>query len=417
MSKRLNDWFCFLYRCVMSGFHGTGLYYAWVTFLIALSLIGLNAYCKQLVHGLYLTGMNDHVSWGLYIANFTYLVGMAAAAVMVVIPVYVYKKDQLRDVVILGELFAITSIIMCLLFVIVDLGRPDRFWHLIPGLGKFNWPYSMLSWDVVVLNIYLFLNMYIAGYLLYTRYLGRQPKDHLYKPYIFLSIGWAISIHMVTAFLFAGLAGKAFWNSAVLGPRFIASAFASGPAFIILTLQIIHRFSHYQVSTKALLSLRKIIQVAMIINIFLLGNELFAEFYAESLHVASIRYLFFGLHGHNMLVPWIWTAVAFNMISLGLLMHPISIDLRYLNIACILCVIGIWIEKGMGLLIPGFIPTPMGEIVEYVPTLNEILICVGIWAFGFLIYTVLAKISIPILLGNFHISSENSQPFDESCQE
>ena len=174
-------------------------------------------------------------------------------------------------------------------------------------------------------------------------------------------------------------------------------------ALPILTLQIITRVASYKTPESALLALRRIIQVAMITSVFLLGNELFTEFYASSLHVASIRYLFFGLHGHNMLVPWIWTAVAFNLVSLVLFMLPISRDIRYLNIACILCVIGIWIEKGMGLLIPGFIPTPLGEIVEYVPTLNEILVCIGIWAFGFLVYTILAKISIPILLGGLHI--------------
>jgi len=409
MFKWLRDYLYFLYRCVVLSFKGSGLFYAWMAALTVLSLIGLNAYCKQLVHGLYLTGMNDHVSWGMYIANFTYLVGMAAAAVMLVIPVYVYKSDRLKDVVILGELFAITSIIMCLLFVVVDLGRPDRFWHLIPGIGQFNWPYSMLSWDVVVLNVYLLLNMHVAGYLLYMRYLGRKPHKYLYKPFIFLSIVWAISIHTVTAFLFAGLAGKAFWNSAILGPRFIASAFASGPAFIVLTLQVINHFTKYKIDDEDLFALRRIIQVAMLISVFLMGNELFAEFYAASLHVASMQYLFFGLHGHNMLVPWIWTATAFNLIAMVLLVMPITRQLKYLNIACVLCIVGIWIEKGMGLLIPGFVPTPLGEIVEYVPTLNEILVCVGIWAFGFMIYTILLKLSIPILLGKLQIPLKYSK--------
>lgn len=403
MFKWLCDYLYFLYRCVVLSFNGRGLFYAWMTLLTVVSLVGLNAYCKQLAHGLYLTGMSDHVSWGMYIANFTYLVGMAAAAVMLVIPVYVYKSERLRDVVIFGELFAIAAIIMCLLFVIVDLGRPDRFWHLIPGIGKFNWPYSMLSWDVVVLNVYLLLNMHVAGYLLYMRYLGRQPNKYLYKPFIFLSIIWAVSIHTVTAFLFAGLSGKSFWNSAILGPRFIASAFASGPAFIILTLQAINHLTDYHISDTALLALRRIMQVTMAINLFLLGNELFAEFYADSLHVASMEYLFFGLDGHRMLVPWIWTAVVFNVTSLILMILPLTRGIRWLNIACVLCILGIWIEKGMGLLIPGFIPTPLGEIVEYAPTVNETLVCFGIWAFGFLIYTILLRISIPILLGRFKI--------------
>ncbi|VAX36286.1 Similar to sulfite reduction-associated complex DsrMKJOP protein DsrP [hydrothermal vent metagenome] len=402
----LKDYIYFLYRCIILSFRGSKIFYAWMTVLTVLTLIGLNAYCKQLVGGLYLTGLTDHVSWGLYIANFTYLVGMAAAAVMLVIPVYVYKEKKLENVVIIGELFAIAAIIMCLLFVIVDLGRPDRFWHLIPGIGKFNWPVSMLSWDVVVLNIYLVLNLHVCGYLLYMKYLGRQPSKLFYMPFVFLSIVWAISIHTVTAFLFAGLGGRPFWNTAILGPRFIASAFASGPAFIVLTLQVIRKFTNYEVKEVTLLVLRKIIQVALIISVFLLLNEFFTEFYTDSLHVASMQYLFFGLHGYNGLVPWIWTAMVFNILALIIIVLPISKNIRYFNIACILMIIGIWIEKGMGLIIPGFIPTPLGEVVEYTPTFNEILVCIGIWAFGFLFYTILLKLAIPILKGDFNIDLE-----------
>jgi molybdopterin-containing oxidoreductase family membrane subunit len=211
----------------------------------------------------------------------------------------------------------------------------------------------------------------------------------------------------VTAFLLAGLASRPFWNSAVLGPRFIASAFAAGPAFIILTFQVIRKFSGYRISNSALLMLRGIIQVSMLINVFLLGNELFKEFYTGALHNASVRYLFFGLHGHNNLVPWIWTAMIFNLTAMVLLMLPVSKEIKYLNAACALAVVGIWVEKGMGLIIPGFIPTPLGEIAEYTPTLNEILICVGIWSFGFLIYTILLRFSIPILLGKLRMADKS----------
>lgn len=409
MFKWLRDYLYFLRRCFVLSFQGGGLFYAWMTALTALVLIGVHAYCKQWVHGLSTTGMSDHVSWGLYIANFVYLVGMAAAAVMLVIPVYVYKNEDLHDVVIFGELFSIAAIVMCLLFVTVDLGRPDRFWHLIPGIGRFNWPISMLSWDVIVLNVYLLLNLHICGYLLYMKYLGRKPSPSLYIPFVFVSIFWAVSIHTVTAFLLAGLASRPFWNSAIMGPRFIASAFAAGPAFIVLTLQVIRAFTCYRIPDAALLMLRRIIQVAMIISVFLLGNEVFKEFYTDTLHNASAKYLFFGLHGHQALVPWIWTAIAFNLTAMILLMLSLSEKIRYLNIACLLTIVGIWIEKGVGLIIPGFIPTPLGEIVEYVPSLNEIFICAGIWAFGFLLYTVLLRISIPILSGRLRIPLKYTQ--------
>ncbi|TPW22087.1 MAG: molybdopterin oxidoreductase, membrane subunit [Elusimicrobia bacterium] len=397
--QELRDYSIFVWRCLLRTVEGDWLYFAWMTALTAVALLGLNAYCKQFASGLMVTGMSDQVSWGLYIANFTFLVGMAAAAVMLVIPVYVYEDETLHDVVILGELLAVAVIVMCLLFVTVDLGRPDRFWHMIPGVGKFNWPISMLSWDVIVLNGYLALNAHICGYLVYMVYQGRKPSKMWYLPFVFVAIFWAISIHTVTAFLYVGLGGRPFWNSAIVAPRFLASAFTAGPGFLILTLQVIRRVTNYRVTDKALMMLRSIVQVSMVINVFLLFCELFKEFYTDSAHVASAKYLFFGLHGHHGLVPWIWTAMALDAAALVLLVLPMSRSLKYLDLACVLAIVGIWIEKGMGMVIPAFIPTPLGEIVEYFPTLNEWLICAGIWGFGMLLYTLFLKMTIPVLTG------------------
>ncbi len=406
MNRALRDYLVFLRRCGRIAFAGDWRYYAWMGALTVLCLVGLNAYAKQLVHGLITTGMSDQVSWGVYIANFTFLVGVAAAAVMMVIPVYIYDNEELHDLVIFGELLAVAAILMCLAFVTVDLGRPDRFWHLIPGLGKLNFPASMLSWDVIVLNGYLLLNVHICGYLLYCRYRCRKPSRWFYIPFVFVAIVWAVSIHTVTAFLYVGLGGRPFWNSSIVGPRFLASAFTAGPALIILALQVIRRIADYRITDKALLTLRGIVQVSMLINVFLLVNEVFKEFYSGNLHVASSRYLYLGLEGHHALVPWIWTAIAFNLVAMFLLVLPLSRSLKWLNLTCVLCILGIWIEKGMGLVIPGFIPTPLGQIVEYSPSLNETLICTGIWAFGLLAYTVFLRMSVPILQGRLSKANE-----------
>jgi len=551
--------FCnFLWRCARQACDGDWRYYLWTGALFIVCLLGLNAYAKQLVHGLVVTGMTDQVSWGVYIANFTFLVGVAAAAVMLVIPVYIYKDESLHDLVIFGELLAIAAILMCLAFVTVDLGRPDRFWHLIPGIGKLNFPGSLLSWDVIVLNGYLVLNVYLCAYLLYCRYRRKAPSKWLYLPVIFIGIVWAISIHTVTAFLYVGLGGRPFWNSSIVGPRFIASAFTAGPALIILALQIVRRvtgrtpehetgpgnaghlatsrpatledvniLAHHlpelasvptaarqrclagaqvvdiaagdtvlsqgardihayfilegrvvvkreesgrlrtirtvgageqfgensalhgtprtataiaevptrvlrlpadslrelmrnpqmnriihsrmterlMIADRGLLTLRSIVQVAMLINVFLLLNEVFKEFYTGNLHLAASRYLYFGLHGHNALVPWIWTAIACNLVAMTLLVLPLSRSLKWLDVACVLAIVGIWIEKGMGLVVPGFVPSPLGEIMEYSPTLNETLICCGIWAFGLLCYTIFLRIAVPVLQGRLSLAS------------
>ncbi len=386
----------FLYRCFRVSFVGDWRYQLWMLGLTVLVLLGVNAWARQFTEGLITTGMTDQVSWGLFIANFTYLVGMAAAAVMLVIPVYIYKNKELHDLVIFGELFAVAAIIMCLLFVTVDLGRPDRMHHM---LLRFNFPMSLLTWDVLVLNVYLLLNLHICGYLIYCRYRKREPSRWFYIPFVFLAIVWAISIHTVTAFLLVGLGGRPFWNSAIIAPRFLASAFSAGPAFIILTLMAIEWFTIHPVPRKAYMTLRSIVLVAMTINVFLLGSELFTEFYADSAHIASVKYLWFGIHGHDQLVPWIWTALGMNLLALVMLYLPLTRSKKLLAPACLLLIIGIWIEKGMGLIVPAFVPTPIGEIVEYMPTLNEILICLGIWAFGLMLYTIFVRVTLPVLSG------------------
>ena len=269
----------------------------------------------------------------------------------------------------------------------------------MPPFGRMNWPISMLSWDVIVLNGYLVLNLHICGYLLYMKYLGRTPTKKFYIPFVFVAIFWAISIHTVTAFLYVGLAGRPFWNHPIVAPRFLASAFAAGPALLILTFQIIRRVTGFWIGNEPLQLLRRITTIALLISLFLLGCELFVEFYSGTYHSVSAKYLWLGLHGHDRLVPWIWTALGLNVFALCVLISPAAHRLWFLDAACVALIIGIWIEKGMGLIVPGFIPTPLGQIVEYQPSWNETLICLGIWAFGILMYSWMLHVAIPIMNG------------------
>ena len=375
-------------------------YHIWMATLTLIMLVGAYAYSIQLEYGLQVTGMNDHVSWGLYISNFTFLVGVAAAAVMLVLPTYILKDMDFSKAVLIGEGMAVSALIMCLAFVTVDMGGPARLWHIIPGIGVFNWPQSMLAWDVLVLNGYLLLNLLIPFYILFTRYSNKTPEKKYYVPFVILSVGWAFGIHLVTAFLYAGLIAKPFWNSSLLGPRFLASAFAGGPALMIIALGVIRKFTIYDIKDETINKLALIITVAAQINLVMLGSEIFKEFYAPTEHSASAMYLFFGLNGHNALVPWIWTAIVLNIIAtVSLTLHPVRSNLNLLFPVCGLLFLAIWIEKGMGLIIPGFIPSPLGEIVEYAPSWVEISITTGIWAMGAFVFTILIRVAIPIELG------------------
>ncbi len=381
---------------------GSKAYYAWCFLLMAIILVGLFFYLKQHELGLVETNMTDQVSWGLYIANFTYLVGMAAAAVLLVIPSYIYSFKPIKEIVVLGELFAASSIVMAILFVMVDLGRLDRFWHMVPFIGSMNFPESLLAWDVLVLNGYLFLNLLIPIYLLVKFYYRKEPNWKFILPFILASIPWAVGIHTVTAFLYNGLASRPFWNASILAPRFLSSALCSGPAIMIIIFQIIRRISAIKVEDKALFKIAELIAYAMFVNLFLLTAEIYKEYYSNTIHIAPLKYLFQGLHGHTQLVPWIWAAMAMNVIAFFLFLIPRTRKrLATLNLGCLLVIIGVWIEKGPGFVIPGFVPDPLGEIYVYLPNLLELMVSFGIWAVGLLVFTLLIKVAIPIETGEF----------------
>jgi len=383
---------------------GPPIYYGWVLLLMVLIGLGIWAYGKQFGAGLTITGMTDQVSWGLYIGNFTYLVGVAAAAVLLIIPAYIYDFGPIKEITILGEILAITALIMCMLFVTLDLGHPERVWHLLPFFGTPNFPSSMLDWDVLVLNGYLFINIFISTYLLSMMYLGKQTKKWLYMPLVLLSVPWAVGIHTVTAYLYNGLGARPFWNASILVPRFLASAFCSGPAFSIIIFQLIRKFTKFKVKDEALFKIAEMVCIAMGINLLLLGAEVFKELYTDSWHKAPIIYMFAGLHGHTGLVKWIWTALIFNILGFLLFLIPATKkNFVSFNLASVLIVVGVWIEKGLGFIVPGFIPTPLGEIWEYGPKMPEILITVGVWGVGFLFYTLAVKIAIPIETGEMRV--------------
>jgi molybdopterin-containing oxidoreductase family membrane subunit len=379
---------------------GDKKYYCWLGFLSFFILLGLSAYIDQLNRGLISTAMRDQVPWGLYIANFTFLVGVAAAAVYLIIPAYVYKFKPIKEVALFGELLAITAITMCVLFIMVDLGQPLRIWHILPIIGAMNFPSSLLAWDVIVLNGYLILNTVIVFYVLYRLSLGKEYKMSVVWPLIIISIPWAISIHTVTAFLYNGLSARSFWNASIVAPRFLASAFCSGPAIMLILFQIIRKLSNVEIENRAIFKIAELIAYAMGINLFLLGAEVFKEFYSGSIHAEPIRYLYFGLHGKTSLVPWIWAATLMNITAFFLFLFPKTRENFFtLNLGCIFIIMGVYIEKGMGLVVPGFVPDSLGEIYEYSPTMQEIIVTMGIWALGALLYTLLLKFAVPVYTG------------------
>lgn len=382
--------------------HGGKAYWLWVATLVGLIGWGAAAYADQWQRGLIVTNMRDQVSWAFYIGNFTFLVGVAAAAVVLVIPAYIYHWKPIKEVAILGEILAVSAIVMCLMFVTADMGHPERGWHLIPGIGHMNFPRSILAWDVLVLNLYLVLNLVIVTHVLYRGMQGRGPNQRLVVPLVLFSVPAAVGIHTVTAFIYAGTPARPFWNASILAPRFLCSAFCSGPAIMLILFQILQRTTKIAIKDDAIWKVAELMAYAMFLNLFLLGAEVFKEYYSQTEHLRHIEYLFSGLNHHKALVPYAWTFVACGIGAFLLFLIPATRrNVVTLNLGCLLIYTSVYIEKGMGLVIPGFTPDTLGEVYEYVPTLHEIRIGAGIFSTGFLVFTLLCKIAIPIMTGEF----------------
>jgi molybdopterin-containing oxidoreductase family membrane subunit len=372
---------------------GNKWYWGWVIVLLGVIGAGFGLYLMQLKFGLGITGMSRDVSWGFYIANFTYLVGVAAGGVMVVLPYYLHDYKAYGKITILGEFLAIAAIVMCLLFILVDLGQPMRALNVL----LYPTPNSVLFYDAIVLNGYLFLNLVIGWNVLEAERNGVHYQGWL-KPLIYISIPWAVSIHTVTAYLYCGLPGRHFWLTAVLAPRFLASAFAAGPALLILLCLFIRRFTNFDPGRQQIQALAKTVAYAICINVFFFLCEVFVAFYSQIPgHTTHLKYLFVGLHGHGALVPWMWASMILMAAGIVLTVTPATRkNETSLMIACIVIIMGTWIDKGLGMISGGFVPNPLHEVNEYIPTMPEIGITLGVYAMGALVLTVLYKMAVGV---------------------
>jgi Ni/Fe-hydrogenase subunit HybB-like protein len=373
--------------------YGSRRYWVWIFFLLALIGAGFISYLYQFKNGLGVTGMSRDVSWGLYIGQFTFLVGVAASGVMVVLPYYLHNYKKFGRLTILGEFLAISAVVMCMLFIFVDMGQPLRVLNVI----LHPTPNSVMFFDMLVLSGYLLLNL-LVGWTVLGAERKEVPPPKWVKPLIYLSIAWAPSIHTVTAFLYAGLPGRHFWLSAIMAARFLASAFAAGPALLIVLALIVRKYTKFDPGKEAVQALGKIVTYCMIINVFFLGLEFFTAFYSQIPgHMHSFVYLYAGLEGHSKLVPIMWLSSILAALALVLLIFPqIRKNEALLAVACVATFFSLWIDKGFGLVVGGFVPSPLEKITEYWPTLPETLITLAVWAIGFLVLTILYKIAVSV---------------------
>lgn len=397
VKEHIREFVSFNIFCLKEVVRGGIAYYAWLVFLGVLIIIGVAGYHEQVIHGHIVTNMSDEVPWGLFIGTYAFLVGVAAAAVALAVPGYVYNWEPIKEIVVLGEIVAISAVVMALLFVTADLGHPERIWHAFPILGKPNLPLSLIAVNILVLNSYLILNIMIVTYFLYSSYLRRPYNKLLFMTLMLTSIPMAFSIHAVTAFIFNVLPARPYWNSAVLVPRFISTALCAGPAIMILAFKVLRKVAKIDIKDKALFKIAEIIAIVLFVNLLLFIAEVVTEFRSATTHTVHIQFYFQGLEGHQQLVLWAWSGALCNIFAFILFLIPKTRNNHItLNLGCALVIVGVFIEKGIGLVLPGLSPGTLGMLYEYSPSLVEIMISIGIVGIGAFTFTILSKIAIPL---------------------
>ncbi len=383
-------------------FKGGKLYYTWLGFLSLCILLGLFPMYTILTKGLIVTGLTDQVSMGQFLANFIYTAHIAAAAILVVIPGFVYKRPDMRNLAVLGEIIAIGFVASGLVFVLFHMGRPDRLWHMLPFVGYPNFPNSMLVFDALTLNVYLVLNLIAVSMFLYKRYYDKNVHVPFYHFIVWWAIMWGPLIHIITAAVLGNNARMFAWNTAVLPFAFLSMAGASGPSIVIIIFLLIRKYTRLAIPDSAIDILRKMIVWSLGIMLLVFVSEDFAVLYNSTAHAEPLKFAMFGHHGLNDYVPWFWGIMACFVVTLiALLFQRVykSYDF-WLPIMCFIIAGAILLEKPFLLMFPSFSPSPLGEYTVYHTTQIEFLSVVAIWAIGMLVMTLLLKGAISIILGD-----------------
>jgi Ni/Fe-hydrogenase subunit HybB-like protein len=369
-------------------------YWTLVSLLMGIVAVGVGCWIRehQLGSGP-TTGLSQDVPWGLHIGQLTFFVGIAASAVIVLLPFYLHNVRQFARITVLGEFLAVGAVVIAMLSVFTIMGKPGRVLNVL----VYPTPRSIIFWDFVVLSVYLGLNL-LCGCTVLLSERKRVPAPGWVKPFIYLSIFWAPSIHVVTAFLYSGLPGKDHWMTALQAVHFLATAFAAGPALLIVLTLLIQRVSRFDAGAVAIQTLAKIATYALILHLAFVGLELFTALYSQVPgHLRTLRYLYVGLEGHRTLVPVMWTSSLLAVLGLVLLANPRTRQRpSTLTAAAMAVFLSIWLDKGFAFVVAGSIPNAFDRVTEYWPRWNELGVAAGVMAVGALVLTVLYRMAVGV---------------------
>ncbi len=344
--------------------------------------------------GLILTNLSDPVPWGLYVSFFVFWVGVAAAGIMAGVAAYVFNDKEFMKIAVIGEVQAIAALIIVFGLIMADVGRPLRAMVLLPQLPNLR---SMLDWDFIVLTTYLLLNVIaLVATVHYYRQDRPIPRSFL-VPFIIVAAPFAIGIHTVTAFIFQALTARPIWNSPLLAPRFVATAFASGPAIMLLALYLAERYvSGFRVDFSVYKKTLYVVVCSLIIGLYFTLSEAQEIFWytTEPLKRAQAEVLFLGYHlPYVAALMWLWIGLGTAAAVLGVIPR-VHNTRRGVLLVSVLAVAAVLAEKTMTVVIPGYVPGVLGEVVPYYPSPTEVAITVGVHALGLLVFLLLGRAAL-----------------------
>lgn len=399
---------------------------AWVAVLSAVCALGVAAWVWQLRFGLSVTAMRNYVSWGVYMTNFVFFIGISHAGTLISAILRVTDAGWRRPITRMAEAITVIALLIGASAVVIDMGRPDRLLNVVVH-GRAQSP---ILWDLVSVTTYLigsFLYLYVAmipdmpRLAAHARRNGRSAA--LVRLYEVLSLGYretpehrrrlgralgamaviiipvAVSVHTVVSWVF-GMTLRPGWHSTVFGPYFVIGAIFSGTAGIITAMVVFRRAYHLEryLLPEHFHKLAKLLLALTLLYAYFALSEYLTTWYGGEAPDARLLSILAG-HGAFGVSFWLW-AVFGLFVPMGLLFFPSRRSIGSIMVASVLINIGMWLKRFL-IIVPTletpFIPAQAAGITpRYVPSVIEIAITAASFAGFMLLYTLFSRV-FPIL--------------------
>ncbi|MFQ6052966.1 MAG: NrfD/PsrC family molybdoenzyme membrane anchor subunit [Candidatus Bathyarchaeia archaeon] len=381
-----------------------GNFFTFVAALLAVEAWAAFAWWTQVSYGFQVTGLNNTVVWGLYIANFVFLIGISHAGILISATVRILKLRRYRPVARMAEVLTLVSLVMAVLSVVADLGRPDRWYNMLLSIqisSPLAWDFTFIALYFTLSALYLFLSLRddiarCEGSAAWRRGLFRllmriydkvTPRDH--EKYEGMLNRFALVVlpfpvfgsGMVVPFIFSVLVAKPTWNVPFFGPYFLSALFRR-----VYDWEEVLRPEVFR-------GLGDIMIVLIPVYVYFTFLEQFTSQYVRAAtELAVSDYL---LSGPYALIFWSMVIFGF-IVPFFVLIASRSRTVNGVYLAALMVSIGLWIKRVI-IVVPTLVqPNLPFDIGSYNPTWVEWSVLVGIFAFGALLYSMFVKL-FPII--------------------